>query len=100
MSVGRYRPKVVELEAMQIVAGMTTKADILEFCPKASVGAPALPDDEEGMTSTDLRWIVIPVFEAHHEVSGTDWIVKGVTGQYFVRDNETFKETYEEIDNQ
>ena len=93
----RYRPKLVELEAMQIEEGKTTKADIVEFCPRANVGAPALPDDEEGMTSTDLRWIVIPNHDELYDAFYTDWIVKGVTGEFFVREDDTFHETYEEI---
>lgn len=99
MGVKRYRPLNVVVEALRIVEGETTKGDILAFCPDANVGATVTEDDPSGLASTDLYWIELPPDD-----DGTSWcaregdyVVKGVTGHFFVRPERSFAEAYEEL---
>lgn len=74
--IQRFRARPIEVDAVQILLGKTTKADILAVCPRANVGVPALPSGGDNPSSTDLRWVVIPTASGPTEAGHGDWIVR------------------------
>ena len=101
-NVIKVRPKIVELDAMRFTLGTTTKREILDFCPDADIGVKVngwLSEDEL-LDSTDLQWIIIS--GKGGEVAGYlrdgDWLLKGVTGRYFIREDDEYRQTYEVIE--
>ena len=87
------------VDAMQVVEGVTTKRDILNFCPDADVAAKVLdPEgDPEAMDSTQLRWVSFTdCNDQGQEVGYGDWIVKGPAG-FFLRNDESFPVNYREV---
>lgn len=87
----KYRKKPVEIEAKQFNLGITTKSEMLEFCPIANIGA--LDED-----STDIRWFVIPTLEGDHEVTDGDYIIKGVEGEFYPCKPSIFLKTYDRVE--
>lgn len=75
-SVRKLRKKPVVVEGLRFLAGITTKSEILAFCPIANVGA---PEEDEG----DIRWIVIPTLEGNMDVGPGWWILKGIKGEFY-----------------
>ena len=74
--IQRLRARHIEVDAVQILLGRTTKNDILAVCPHANVGVPALPGGANDPSSTDLRWVVIPTASGPAEAGHGDWIVR------------------------
>lgn len=94
--VAVVRPKEVRSHAIRIIAGATSKSDILEFCPAANVGA---PDNDP----YDLRWIILPLGN-NSLASDTDaanegdWLIRHAAGDRFsyeVLSHEAFTARYE-----
>lgn len=102
--IKRCRPRDVELTALQFTLGETTKRQIVDFCPDANVGTVWTLEDQVGLDSTDLRWVMVPVPDpddagcrAYAPCHDTSWILRGVTGEFFVVPDWRYQETYEEI---
>jgi hypothetical protein len=93
MTVKRHRPRDIVVHAMQLMLGTTTKQQILNFCPDANVGAIGPSPD-----SVDLRWVMIPTHDGMLDAIDGDYIIKSVTGGFFLRKPEHFKPEYEELD--
>ncbi|KMV17632.1 hypothetical protein ACT17_15240 [Mycolicibacterium conceptionense] len=74
--IQRFRARPIEVDAVQVLQGRTTKADILAVCPQANVGVPALPGGADDPSSTDLRWVVIPTASGPVEAGHGDFIVR------------------------
>jgi hypothetical protein len=90
MSVKTFRQKPVEIQAVQFIAGTSTKTEMLKFCPTANIG---VPENDE----TDIRWFVIPGTIVDLDVIDRDWIIKRANGRFSVQDPELFAATYEEV---
>ena len=90
-AVGKYRTRSADVEALRIILGTTTRADIRKICAGANVGAPTLDDDE-----TDLRWIsLFSAPEGQRDVQNDgDWIVNPPDGPAFVLADKQFNERY------
>lgn len=82
-----YWPRQVPVHAMRFVLGVTTKAEILAFCPGANVGAPL---EEE----RDIRWVLLPTAGHEHIVDG-DWIVRLDDGAWEVMSDDEFTRRYQ-----
>lgn len=80
---GRFRARPTEVDALRIVLGVTTKADILALCPDANVGVPGHFDNH---ATTDLRWVVIFTSGGSVEAHDGDWIVSGPGGYEVLSD--------------
>jgi len=78
--VQRLRCIAHEADALQVIVGATSKADILSLCAQANVGVPGIADNH---ASTDLRWVVIPTPSGPVELRDGDWIVRAA-GRYLV----------------
>lgn len=89
----KFRKKPVEIEAKQFILGTTTKSEMLEFCPKANIGAPEGDD-------LDIRWFVIHTLEGDHEVSDGDFVIKGVKGEFYPCKPDIFALTYDAVEEQ
>lgn len=89
--VGKYRTRSADVEALRIILGTTTRADIRKIAPAANVGGPTLDDDE-----TDLRWIcLMSAPEGQRDVRNDgDWIVSPPDGPTFVLTDQQFHERY------
>lgn len=70
----RFRARHIEIDALQVVLGVTTKAAILAVCPSEDVGVPTNGADLENTASTDLRWATVPGISGPLEVHDGDWI--------------------------
>ena len=90
MSARRYRKKPVEVLALKFEVGRTSKGDILAFCPEANVGTPP-------RAPFDIRWIVIETLEGAMEVSDGDFIIRGITGEFYPCKPDVFEMTYDEV---
>lgn len=93
----RYRLKPLEVQALQVLVGRTSKREILAFCAGANVGVPY--DPETGEDSTDLRWVVLPggVGSADGHVCDTEWIVRLPDGSLRIVADEDFCDYYEAV---
>lgn len=85
--IQRYRKKPVVIEAMRYLHGITTKEEILAFCPTANVGA-----TEAG----EIHWFSIPTLEGDMHVGPGDYIIKGVADEFYPCKADIFRKTYEE----
>lgn len=85
----RFRALPVEVDALRVALGTTTKADILMLCPSANVGVPG--NDTQGI---DLRWVVLPDGD---EVGDGDWVVSTPTG-FEVLGDEQFRARFVPVD--
>jgi len=90
-TVGKYRTRPADVEALRVILGTTTRADIRNIVPGANVGGPTLDDGE-----TDLRWIFLPSApEGQKEIRNDgDWIVNPPDGPAFVLTDKQFHERY------
>lgn len=95
----RFRARRMEVDAVQVIVGRTTKRAILELCPDANVGVPAISGDlnNPNLESTDLRWVVITCSDGPVEARDTDWIVK-MPGMCRLMTPEEFETCFEPID--
>ena len=85
-----HRKKPVEIAAKQFILGTTTKAEMMEFCPVANIGAHT--DNDK-----DIRWFVIPTLEGDMEVRHLDYVIEGVEGEFYPCKPAIFEKTYEKI---
>ena len=89
-AVGRFRARAVDVDALHVVLGVTTKADILALCPSANVGVGGCTDD---LDSTDLRWVIVATSTGPVPVLDGDWIVALSPG-FEVLSNARFRERF------
>lgn len=85
-----HRKKPVEIAAKQFILGTTTKAEMMEFCPVANIGAHT--DNDK-----DIRWFVIPTLEGDMEVRHLDYVIEGVEGEFYPCKPAIFEKTYDKI---
>lgn len=76
-AAGRFRARAVDVDAVRVVLGVTTKADVLALCPSANVGVGGCTDNPD---STDLRWAIVATSTGPVPVLDGDWIVALSTG--------------------
>ena len=69
---GRFRARAVDVDAVRVVLGVTTKADILALCPSANVGVGGCTDNPD---SADLRWVIVATSTGPVPALDGDWIV-------------------------
>jgi hypothetical protein len=96
----RVRPRDVALEALQFELGWTSRSEILDFCPIADIGVVAKSNGEIDPGSVNIKWVCIPRPDGSYSgyLQDTDWLLKGVTGRYFVVTDEVFRHDYEVIE--
>ena len=73
----RFRALPVEVDALRVVLGVTSKDDILALCPSANVGVPVVGHGED---KRDLRWIFIDTGAGPVPAGHGDWIVSTPAG--------------------
>lgn len=92
-----FRPRNTKVRAMRIILGVTTRSQVEEFCPTASIGCRWNPDlDMED--EKDIRWVVasngLDSEPAEMEQDG-DWLVRLGSGRYEFRSDVEFHAEYE-----
>lgn len=89
MTLGKYRKKPVEIEAMQLWAD--NAYDVAEWCGVTVTGS----------FGPDLKPIVpilnIPTLEGDMQARCGDWIIRGVQGEFYPCKPDIFAATYEEV---
>lgn len=97
MNPRRFRKRPVVIEAVQIDSedydGM---CEIVEWC-SSRTGAPGcrfVGDEIDG----DLTVIAIDTLEGTMYAQPGDWIIKGISGEFYPCKNAIFLETYEPVD--
>lgn len=90
---GRFRALPVDVDALQIVLGVTTKSDILALCPTANVG---VPETANSTDERDLRWIVVETSGDLVEVNHGDWIV-AIDGGFEVLSDRRFRALFASV---
>ena len=83
--VKKYRKKPVVIEALQFT-GQNIE-ECLEFCQTAMRPA------------SDLTpvYLLIPTLEGTHTCSLNDWIIKGISNEFYPCKPDIFEKTYDEI---
>ncbi len=81
----KYRKKPVVIEAMQFTG--QNKMEIMAFV-KANELQEDFIDD----------WIDIVTLEGTMRASPSDWIIKGIAGEFYPCKNDIFEKTYEKVE--
>ena len=74
------------VEAFRYLRGITSKTEMLEFCPIANIGT------LNGADSTEFAWLTI----AGEDVRPGDYVVKNGRGEFSVWRAKTFREAFAE----
>ncbi len=85
MNVRKFRKRPVTIEAMQITDAKSV-LDIEEWINSPTVSF---------STSPPALWI--DTLEGRMEGGQSDWIIKGVNGEFYPCKNEIFIKTYQEV---
>ncbi len=80
--IRKFRKKPIVIEAIQYVGG--NKDEIIEFT------------QGKAMANTGYSHMTIPTLEGNHKADVSDWIIKGIKGEFYPCKPDIFKETYEE----
>jgi len=99
MPVNRYRKKPVEIEAIQLkwetwgavcdfLDGIINKDNPGRYCQD--------PSDTCGATDAWIE-ITIPTLEGNHTAKHGDYIIKGISGEFYPCKPEIFEKTYEVV---
>lgn len=84
MSVQKFRKKPVVIEAIQLV--YENRNEVLKF-----ITSECWSDvDEDGQPA-----ITIVTLEGNHLAKLTDWIIKGIAGEFYPCKSEIFDQTYD-----
>lgn len=81
--VPRQRP----VKAMRVILGITTKADITAFCPRANVGVRVYFHNGEMVEKEkQITWVAVPHNGDLWDKMGNDgdWIVEKAPGHFFI----------------
>ena len=76
-----YRKKPVVIEAMQWVGDNFVEVDEFVACPHETYPADG--------------YVIIPTLEGEMRVSLGDWIIRGVSGEFYPFKPDIFEKTYE-----
>ena len=88
----KYRKKPVVIEAVQLT--WNTWGEICEF-----VGVGRLEDGKpEGEMEGEMIRLKIPTLEGLMIAGENDWIIKGVTGEFYPCKPDIFEQTYEPVE--
>jgi hypothetical protein len=89
-------PRQQPVTAMRVLMGITTKAEILRFCPRANVGVGVASATQNDLYSTDIRWVLVPhngeIWEALNSDGG--WNVQKALGHFFIYTDTEFHREY------
>ena len=55
-------------------------------------------ENHDDVWVTDGDNLIIPTLEGDHTARPTDWIIKGVKGEFYPCRNDIFEETYEKVE--
>lgn len=84
-----YRKKPVVIEAYQLPpAGVEPPSSFHDWC--AAVGFDNYQPDREGL--------VIPTLEGNMRADPSDWIIRGVKGEFYPCKPDIFAKTYESVE--
>lgn len=84
----KFRKKPVVIEAWQWMG--ETLSDAHKFVEENSLPLTPCLGRHEGMTG-----FIIPTLEGSHVATKSDWIIKGVAGEFYPCKNDIFLKTYE-----
>lgn len=103
--MARYRKKPVEIEARQVPAFSTEVREFVDECIHLAewCGGTSYMMTEEGEKAhskaiVDGPHILIKTLEGDHAARSGDWIVKGVSGEFYPCKPDIFEQTYEPVD--
>ena len=82
--MSKFRKKPVVIEAVQWRGNNLT--EILHFMKEKS---------EEVYTGSADKSLLIPTLEGNHRADISDWIIKGVKGEFYLCKPDIFEQTYE-----
>ncbi len=80
----KFRKKPVVIEAIQYVGG--NKQEIIDFT------------EGKTRTNTGHSHLTIPTLEGDHKAEVSDWIIKGVAGEFYPCKPDIFEQTYDEVE--
>jgi hypothetical protein len=84
--MAKYRKKPVVIDAIQWTGQNTY--DVFQFCKD-------LPVVVETNHGTEFGWLIIPTLEGKHYARPSDWIIKGVKGEFYPCKPDIFEATYD-----
>jgi len=78
----KFRKKPVIVEAVQFTGTKENYAEILRFCPRATILSECL---------------FIKTLEGNYRADYGDWIIRGIKGEFYPCEPDIFEATYEEV---
>lgn len=97
MGPTRYRKRPVEVEAMHFDGTREVASEIAAWCnrhrvyPLLTLEQPETPNLHEKIS------LVIDTLEGAMRVSGGDWVIRGIRGEFYPCKPDVFAVTYEEV---
>jgi len=87
----QFRKKPVVIHATQLIDNEVRSLDDIPFnhCINWEVG-----NDEFGL------YVIIPTLEGNMIARNNDWIIRGVSGEYYPCKPDIFELTYEKVENE
>lgn len=87
----KFRKKPVVIDAIQFASNSPMEYDeIISFCPTAIYNS----DD------ADYPHWLIPTLEGTMRCNFMDWIIKGISGEFYPCKPDIFEKTYEKVENE
>jgi hypothetical protein len=93
--IQKFRKKPVVIEAIQWDGTAHSTLMIESFIGRSL----ELRENPSG-TIADRFYLMIPTLESPHEASAFDWIIKGITGEFYPCKPDIFEKTYERVEDQ
>lgn len=96
MTVKRYRKKPVEIEAMRYDGTTDTATEIIDWAlASGETITYYCPDDES--CRRESHALNIATLEGMMTALPSDWVIRGVAGEFYPCKPEIFAATYEEV---
>lgn len=92
----KFRKKPVEIEAVQWTGDNSTEIQLF-VGKKLEVSTPPRMMEWDYDIPNEVYSIIIPTLEGNMKAIKTDWIIKGVNGEFYPCKADIFEKTYEPI---
>jgi len=86
--MAKYRKRPVVVEAVQWTGKNTSV--LCRFCPTATKAYNPF--------GGKIDHLIIPTLEGNHKAQKSDWIIKGVKGEFYPCKPDIFEQTYEKVE--
>jgi len=98
--MGNYRKKPVIIEAIQLLATRKSIIDVMSFMNQKPNLSNPISDDkfDDYCRFVKNEGLKISTLEGKMTASDGDWIIKGVSGEFYPCKPDIFEKAYEKVD--